>query len=230
MMNNQFFHVCICIFTVFEIHIAAETPLYISAVIHISMRGNLDASIILVFRFCTVISLYPTHTGIAGPGSVAHFLFQIAYADAEVRQFVQCGFLFSIQLIFTSHQTGDHLSQFITGHVPFAFKCAVRITFYNALIGEIGYCLVGPVISGYIRKRICSVCGYACSECSSCCDCENFFHIPAPFHKTLRFQKYRIPKKKWTRVAVFPPSVFFAFPSCPWNPRTKIFLSYHIPL
>ena len=52
---------------------------------------------------------------------------------------------------------------------------------YNALIGEIGYCLVGPVISGYIRKRICSVCGYACSECSSCCDCENFFSYSCSF-------------------------------------------------
>ena len=133
------------------------------------------------------------HAGIAGPGNVADFLFQVAYADTKVCQFIcvfPCQFvqgclLFCVQLVFAGHQTGDNLSQFITGHVSFAFECAVRIPLYNALIGKIGYSLVGPIIGGYIREWICSVCGYACGECSCCCDCENLFHDSSSFEKKL---------------------------------------------
>jgi len=141
--------------------------------------------------FISIKVMLVLHAGIAGPGNVADFLFQVAYADAEVSQFisvfpcqfVQGCFLFCIQLVFTGHQTGDNLRQFITGHVSFAFECTVRIAFYNALIGEIGHCLISPVIRGYIRERICSVCGYACGKCCNGSDCENFFHILAPSEK-----------------------------------------------
>ena len=151
------------------------------------------------------------HAGIAGPGNVADFLFQVAYADTKVCQFicvfpcqfVQGCFLFCIQLVFAGHQTGNNLRQFITGHVSFAFECTVRIAFYNALIGEIGHCLISPVIRGYIRERICSVCGYACGECSNCCDCENLFHYSCSFRKIncpfgMEF------RKNLARVTVFP--------------------------
>ena len=187
-------HDGIGIFIVLEIHFRYETAGNNNLVIDLGVRIDAQTACPTIrMIFSSVKVMLILHTGIAGPGHVADFLFQVAYANAEVRQFisvfpcqfVQGCFLFRVQLVFAGHQTGDYLSQFITGHVSFAFECTVRIAFYNALIGEIGHRLISPVIRGYIRERIGSVCGYACGECSYCCDCENLFHDSSSFEKKL---------------------------------------------
>ena len=128
------------------------------------------------------------HTGIAGPGDVAYLLFQVGNPDTEIGQFiciftgqlVEGGFLFRIQLVFLSHETGNDLGQFVTGHVPFAFEGAIRVAFDHALVREVGHSLVSPVVRSYIGKGICSVSGYASGECCHGSDCEDLFHVPAP--------------------------------------------------
>ena len=177
---------------ILEVHVGYETAIHSYLIIDISLYIDTHTAIpgIIVFSFALIIQVVLiTHTSITGPVEVAHFLFQVAYANAQVSQFVSvfasqfikgCT-LFSVQLVFFSHEAGDDLSQFVTGHVPFTFEGAVRIAFYDALVGEVGYCLVSPVIRCNIRERICSVCGYASGECCYSSDCENLFHVLRSF-------------------------------------------------
>ena len=174
----------------FEVHFVNKTAIHSYLVIDVSLYVDTHTAIpgigVVLSAVQVVLVL---HTSIAGPVEVAHFLFQVAYANAQVSQFVSvfasqfiegCT-LFSVQLVFFSHEAGDDLSQFVTGHVPFTFEGAVRIAFYDALVGEVGYCLVSPVIRCNIRERICSVCGYASGECCYSSDCENLFHVLRSF-------------------------------------------------
>ena len=186
----QTIHVCIAVVATLEVHFIDETAIHSYLVIDVSLYVDTHTAIpgigVVLSAVQVVLVL---HTSIAGPVEVAHFLFQVAYANAQVSQFVSvfasqfiegCT-LFSVQLVFFSHEAGDDLSQFVTGHVPFTFEGAVRIAFYDALVGEVGYCLVSPVIRCNIRERICSVCGYASGECCYCSDCENLFHVLRSF-------------------------------------------------
>ena len=228
-------HDSIGIFIILEIHFRYETTGNNDLVIDLGVRIDAQTacpSIRMIFSSIKVMLVL--HAGIAGPGNVADFLFQVAYADAEVSQFisvfpcqfVQGCFLFCIQLVFTSHQTGDNLRQFITGHVSFAFECTVRIAFYNALIREIGHCLISPVVRGYIRERISSVCGYACGECSSCCDCENLFHYSCSFRKN-NMSSIFSGRENTTRVTVFPLFLLLFLQAQPKGPRLCSALFYH---
>jgi hypothetical protein len=178
---------------VFEVHFIDETSIDSYLVINVSLYIKTDTAIpgIIISSFAcfSIQVVLVLHTSIAGPVEVADFLFQVAYANAQVSQFVSvfasqfikgCT-LFSVQLVFFSHEAGDDLSQFVTGHVPFTFEGAVRIAFYDALVGEVGYCLVSPVIRCNIRERISCVCGYASGECCYCSDCENLFHVLRSF-------------------------------------------------
>ena len=188
MIYKELFSIGISIFGgIFEIHICSETSVCIGGVINLCFSSDTNTAIpgilgCAIFRYCIIVCI--THTSIAGPVNVADFLFQVGNANAQVSQFVSvfasqfikgCT-LFSVQLVFFSHEAGNNLSQFITGNVSFAFEGAIRIAFYNALVGEIGYCLVSPVIGGNIGERICGECGNASGECSCSCDCENLFH------------------------------------------------------
>ena len=42
--------------------------------------------------------------------------------------------------------------------------------------GQVGYCLISPVISGNIGEWICSVSRYASGECCYSSQCEDLFH------------------------------------------------------
>ena len=185
-------------FSILEVHGAYKTTLYIGAVIDLCFSLDSHTAIPVIFGFAgrffdivffnRSIALIPTHTGITGPVKVADFLFQLGYTDSEVCQFVSkfaCQFfehcsLFCVQLVFTCHHAGNNLCQFVTGDVSFSSECAVRVTDDNALVGQVCHCLVSPVVSGYIRERVSSVCGYACCECCNCSDCENLFHRFSP--------------------------------------------------
>ena len=131
-----------------------------------------------------IIALANTHTSVTGPGDVANLSFQVGYANTKVVQFVSVfasefvngSSLFSVELIFVSHQASDDLSEFITGNVSLATECAVRVTFNDTLVGQLGNCLVSPVRCGNIREWICCVCGYASGQCCYCSDCENLLH------------------------------------------------------
>ena len=166
---------------IFEVHVVGEAAIDGGGVIYLTLYIDSHTAIpgIMVSRVILV-----THTSIAGPVNVADFLFQVGYANAQVSQFVSvfasqfvkgCT-LFSVQLIFFCHEASNDLSQFIAGNVSFTFEGAIRITFYNALVGEVGYCLVSPVISGNIGEWICCESGNASSECCSSSDCENLLH------------------------------------------------------
>ena len=165
-----------------EVHVAYQTALYIGRIIDLTFYVDTHTTIPAISLINSFILI--THTSIAGPVNVAHFLFQVGNANAQVSQFVSvfasqfvegCT-LFSVQLVFFCHEAGNDLSQFITGNVSFAFEGAVRIALYHALVGEVGYCLVSPVIGGNIGKRIGCVSGYASGECCYSSDCENLFH------------------------------------------------------
>ena len=182
---------------IFEAHICSEASICIGRVINLCFSSDTDTAIPSVFSFAFsiyIIIVCITHTSVAGPVNVADFLFQVGNANAQVSQFVSvfasqfvegCT-LFSVQLVFFSHEAGNDLSQFITGNVSFAFEGAVRIAFYNALVGEVGYCLVSPVIGGNIGERICGECGNASGECSCSCDCENLFHSSSLLVKKIK--------------------------------------------
>ena len=187
MIYKELFSIGVVCGAIFETHIGSKTSICIGGVINLCFSSNTDTTIpsifgCTIFRYCIIICI--THTSVTGPVNVADFLFQVGNANAQVCQFVSvftsqfvkgCT-LFSVQLVFFCHEAGNDLSQFITGNVSFAFEGAVRIAFYNALVGEVGYCLVSPVISGNIGEWICCESGNASSECCSSCDCENLFH------------------------------------------------------
>ena len=198
MIYKELFSIGISIFGgIFEVHICSETSICIGGVINLCFSSDTNTAIpgilgCAIFRYCIIVCI--THTSIAGPVNVADFLFQVGNANAQVSQFVSvfasqfvegCT-LFSVQLVFFSHEAGNDLSQFITGNVSFAFEGAIRIAFYNALVGEVGYCLVCPVIGGNIGERICGECGNASSECSCSCDCENLFHSSSLLVKKIK--------------------------------------------
>ena len=190
MFSIEDIHVYTRIFLViFEVHVVGEAAIDGGGVINLTFDIDSHTAIPCIgcfFAFfinSAVVSI--THTSVAGPVEVADFLFQVGNANAQVSQFVSvfasqfvqgCS-LFSIQLIFFSEHTSDDLSHFITGDVSFAFEGAIRIAFNDALFGQVYYCLVSPVGWGYIRERICSVCGYASGECCYSSECENFFHV-----------------------------------------------------
>ena len=179
----QLIHRCAGGIITFEIHFIQETALYVGGVINLAFNVDTDTAIpaILLVKALALI----THTSIAGPVNVADLLFKVGYANAQVcefvsifaSEFVQGCSLFSVQLIFLSEHAGNDLSHFITGDVSFALEGAIRIAFNDALFGQVYYCLVSPVGWGYIRERICSVCGYASGECCYSSECENFFHV-----------------------------------------------------
>jgi len=183
MIYKNLSHRCGSSLVTFEIHVGIKTTLYISGIINLTLYIDTHTAVPAISSIF-IAEILVTHTSIAGPVNVAHFLFQVGNANAQVSQFVSvfasqfvegCT-LFSVQLVFFSHEAGNDLSQFITGNVSFTFEGAIRIAFYNALVGEVGYCLVSPVISGNIGEWICCESGNASSECCSSSDCENLFH------------------------------------------------------
>ena len=176
-------HFCISRLVSFEVSFCRQAAFNTDFVVNLTRNVQTHTSAIGVIQ--SILWMLVLHTSIAGPGDVADFLFQVGYANAEVcefisvftSEFVESSLLFCIQLVFFSHQASDDLSQFITGHVSFALERAVRIAFYDALSGQVGYCLECPVIRGNIRERICSVSGYASGECCYSSQCEDLFHL-----------------------------------------------------
>ena len=186
MVNNQLIKVSRIFIGALEVHVVAETSKNVGAVIDLALDVDLHTAIPLISSFAIVaIALVVTHTAVAGEGKVSDFLFEVSNANAQVcefvsifaSEFVQGCSLFSVQLIFFSEHTSDDLSHFITGDVSFALECAIRIAFYDTLVGEVYDCLVSPVGRCYIRERVCSVCGYASCECCNSSDCKDLFHI-----------------------------------------------------
>ena len=176
-------HFCISRIVSFEVSFCRQTAFNTDFVVNLTRNVQTHTSAISVIQ--SILWMLVLHTSIAGPGDVADFLFEVGYANAEVcefvsvfaSEFVKGSLLFCIQLVFFCHQASDDLSQFVTGHVSFALERAVRIAFYDALNGQVGYCLECPVIRGNIRKRICSVSGYASGECCYSSQCEDLFHL-----------------------------------------------------
>ena len=176
-------HFCISRLVSFEVSFCRQTAFNTDFIVNLTRNVQTHTSAIGVIQF--ILWMLILHTSIAGPGDVADFLFEVCYANAEVcefvsvfaSEFVKGCLLFCIQLVFFSHQASDDLSQFVTGHVSFALERAIRIAFYDALSGQVGYCLECPVIRGNIRERICSVSGYASGECCYSSQCEDLFHL-----------------------------------------------------
>ena len=175
-MYIQSLHVYIVGFIIiFEVHISAQQAVNIGAIVNLSMRIDSHTSIKVILRIAfviAIISLNPAHTGITRPGNVPYLAFQVGYTNTEVIEFIRIfaselvngSSLFRIELIFVRHEAGDNLRQFITGNISLTTESAVRIAFYDSLVGQLGYRLVCPVRCGDIRKWICCVCGYASSQ------------------------------------------------------------------
>ena len=176
-------HFCISRTVSFEVSFCRQTAFNTDFIVNLTRNVQTHTSAIGVIQF--ILWMLVLHTSIAGPGDVADFLFEVCYANAEVCEFVsvfasefvkRC-LLLCIQLVFFCHEASYDLSQFVTGHVSFAFEGAVRIAFYDALSGQVGYCLISPVISGDIGEWICSVSRYASGECCYSSQCEDLFHL-----------------------------------------------------
>ena len=191
MVNVQSLHVSIIVVFVaisviiLEVHVGTEQAFNVGAVVNLSMSVDSHTSIkVILGAAVSFVFFIPLHTSVAGPGDVTNLSFEVGYANTEVVQFVSIfasefvngSSLFSVELIFVSHQASDDLSEFITGNVSLATECAVRVTFNDTLVGQLGNCLVSPVRCGNIREWICCVCGYASGQCCYCSDCENLLH------------------------------------------------------
>ena len=182
MVCKQLAELYISIIIVLEIKFRSQLTLYVSGVIDLTLYVDSHTAVPGI-TLCGIVLI--THTSIAGPVNVADLLFKVGYANAQVcefvsifaSEFVQCCSLLPIQLIFLSEHAGNDLSHFITGDVSFALEGAIRITFNDALFGQVFNCLISPVVRGYIREWICSVCRYASCECCYCSNCENLFHV-----------------------------------------------------
>ncbi|CUP36830.1 Uncharacterised protein [Bacteroides xylanisolvens] len=189
MVNIDTIHNRIRICAIFKVEVIQETSVDSGVFVNLSFNIDTDTAIP---RSAVVAFILITHTSVAGPVNVANLLFQIGNANAEVCEFVSIfagefvngRLLLCIQLVFFCHEASYDLSQFVTGHVSFAFEGAVRITFYDALSRQVGYCLIRPVISGDIGEWICSVSGYAGGECCYSSQCEDLFHNKSLLKKT----------------------------------------------
>ena len=160
-----------------EVHIRSETAHYAGIVINLRRCLNTHTAIPLVALVAAEVNV--TNTSITGPGNIAYLVFQVGYANAQIVQFISIfaselvngSSLFRIELIFVSHEASDDLCQFVTGNISLTAEGAIRITFYDALVGQLGYRLVSPVRSGNIRKWISCISRYACSQsCYGSCD------------------------------------------------------------
>ena len=109
----------------------------------------------------------------------ATLLFKLCDADTEVLEFIRIlrgelgeGLLLGrIQCVFLRHQTGDDLRDLITGDMLVSAEGAVRIAVDDALIGERGDGLIGPVVSRYVGEWIrCAYghCGAGEAGCNGC--------------------------------------------------------------
>ena len=141
----------------------------------VSLQTNTHIEVILI----TLVHV--TNASVTRQFYVADAVFQVGNADAEAVQFVrefvsqtvQLRLLLCVQLILFYHRASDHLRHFIAGDVLLAFECSIRVSFDYAFSGELGYCLVSPVVRSYIRERIrgrkCCRCAEDASSCQYCC-------------------------------------------------------------
>ena len=149
-----------------RIHECIDTSLDMPIVVDFSARLEAEVELIrvfLVFRALLVlIALTPvTITSLAVPLDVVGIALEVADADTEVVEFI--GELSSELVdqglvgcgdIALGHSLGDHLSHLITRDVLVAAERRVAIAFDDAISCELGYSIISPMVSRYIRERV----------------------------------------------------------------------------
>ena len=176
-------HICVCINT------STECPMLVDFCNWLKTE-NPVVSVDFILNLCAVgISAVCTMTlvgvlNLALPDNFVGIFFEVAYANAEVVEFISKFSCETIKSCFIStadvvaascHCLCNHLSHFITGDVIFAVISAVAITFNNTIGCELCNCIVRPVTGRNIAKWICCrKCGGRSSDYESCCQCRYY--------------------------------------------------------
>ena len=103
-----------------------------------------------------------TDTSVTGQFYVANAVFQSAYANAEVVEFVSIfvsefvneGALFDRSLVHVSHSFGDHFSGFVTGDVAFALEIRAVYALDDAGVSEFDDGFISPAVARYVDEGV----------------------------------------------------------------------------
>ena len=129
------------------------------------LEAEVELIFVLLFRrtIFLLIALAPvTVTSLAVPLDHIGIALEVADADAEVVKLIGelcCEFvdqsLVQCRNIRSCHSLGDHLSHLIARDVLLAAERRVAVALDDAVSCELGYSIVSPMVSRYIRERVC---------------------------------------------------------------------------
>ena len=130
----------------------------------IDRSRRLKTKLKLVTRICRV-TLRRTPIlvlQLAFPLDVVDAVLEVRDADAEVVELfaelsgkaVDHGLLLCIDLVFLRHGLRDHLRHLVTRDLVLAAVRAVAVALDDAVIGELGYCIVCPMVGRNIAERV----------------------------------------------------------------------------
>ena len=116
-----------------------------------------------------------TDTSVTGEFDVANAVFQSAYANAEVVEFVSIfvskfvneGALFNRSFVHVSHSFGDHFSGFVTSDVTVALEVLAVNALDDAGVSQFYDGFVSPAVGRYVDERVSCECA-GCANSHSC--------------------------------------------------------------
>ena len=149
------------------------------AVVNLRISTNADTVrpriIVLNFTLALVIAVLMdvTDTSVTGQFNVTDAVFQSAYANAEVvefvsifvSQFVDEGALFDRSFVHVSHSFCDHFSSFITSDVTVALEILAVDTLDDASVSEFYDGFVSPAVRRYVDERVSCECEIGRASC-----------------------------------------------------------------
>ena len=158
-----------------------ETGIYMPVAVNLSGRLEAEQNFVLIVMAISSSALafrvraLEIVLSFAVPFYFVSVFLEVAYANAEVvelvaelsSQFVQQSFVVAGNryVLALSHSAGNHYSHLITGDLFLAFIGAITIARDNAILSQLCYCIISPVVSRYIGKRIC--CGKSRAGCAN---------------------------------------------------------------
>ena len=157
--------------------VSAYTKFNFCAIIDLRISANANTVIPRVIIFCGTILVTITDTSITSEFYVTNAVFQSAYANAEVVEFISIfisefvdeGALFNRSFVHVSHSFGDHFSSFITSDVTVALEILAVDTLDDASVSEFYDGFVSPAVRRYVDERV-SCESASCANSHSCCE------------------------------------------------------------
>ena len=157
--------------------VSAYTKFNFCAIIDLRISANANTVIPRVIIFCGTILVTITDTSITSEFYVTNAVFQSAYANAEVVEFISIfvsefvdeGALFDRSFVHVSHSFCDHFSSFVTSDVTVALEVLAVDTLDDAGVSQFYDGFVSPAVRRYVNERVSCECA-SCANSHSCCE------------------------------------------------------------